>query len=236
MYEYRVLIRIGSERQVSVREIGKRKQKKAASTMAPAVGGKKRTTKQTSAVNNKRTNTKAGGGGKAGGGKEKEGGENVSSRTSDGARDKENPGQKTSFKVVARGSTTSAEQSGGIPKDIEVEGSVNVSTETTENPSREWFEKCRKNGLMSNDNWMTLDLDRYVRVDLFPTLKFFMDKKQLNYTTDETSICWQICTENELRKDKAQEWWEGKKSRIVKILNAKRNDVISAIKRNFMSK
>ena len=202
----------------------------------PSGGAKRRAPKQTSDVNSKRSNSKASGDGKASEEKGKERGGKGSEREGDNAWEKEIQGHKTSFQVVARSSSTATEPSGGIPMDIEVEGSGNVLTETTENPSREWFEKCRKNGLMSNDNWMTLDLDRYVRVDLFPMLKFFMDRKQLNFTMEETLICWQICMENELKKDKAQAWWENKKSRIVKILNTKRNDIILVIKQNFMSK
>ena len=207
--------------------------------MAPAVDKKRKTTarKEASAESAKRSNSNASGSKQSSGvsGNVREDG--LCIRDGGGGKEKDTKqSQKTSFRVVVRGGGEASSSNAEVPSNIELEGSGNVSMETSENPSREWFEKCRKNGLMTNDKWMSLDLDRYVRNDLFPTLKFFMDKKQLNYTTDETSICWQICTEMELKKDRAEVWWNNFKGRIVKILNAKRNDVISAIKRNFMSK
>ena len=179
--------------------------------MAPGGGRYKRrasTSKAASAAGTKKSKIKEGRSKQFDGESEKVEEEEVRIRERGSEKGKENKSGKTSFQVVVRGSSAASGSNGGIPSNIEVDGSGNVSMETSDNPSREWFEKCRKNGLMTNDNWMTLDLDRYVRVDLFPTLKFFMDKKQLNFTTVETSICWQICTEMELKKDKAEAWWE----------------------------
>jgi hypothetical protein len=67
-------------------------------------------------------------------------------------------------------------------------------------------------------------------------LKFFMDSRQLTYSTAEDTICYKICTDLGLSEMRAASWWEANKLQIAKTLNSKRADVTSAIKRVFMSK
>ena len=98
------------------------------------------------------------------------------------------------------------------------------------------FETCRKKGRMGSDAMLEIDLIAYVRGDLFSKLKFFMDPKQLMFSTTEDSICYVICKDWNLKTDRAAQWWELYKDKIVHTLNCKRADVTAAIKRSFMSK
>ena len=98
------------------------------------------------------------------------------------------------------------------------------------------FETCRKKGRMGSDAMLEIDLIAFVRGDLFSKLKFFIDPKQLMFSTTEDSICYVICKDWNLKTDRAAQWWELYKDKIVHTLNCKRADVTAAIKRSFMSK
>ena len=103
--------------------------------------------------------------------------------------------------------------------------------------SKTWFEACQRNGRMDNDAMLTKDISAYVRYDLFHKLKFIMNNKQLNYSSEPTSICGQICIAMGLLEEKeAVSWWERYKEMIADVLNAKRADVTGALKRAFLRK
>ena len=89
---------------------------------------------------------------------------------------------------------------------------------------------------MGSETMLTCDLVAYVRNNLFPKLKFFMDPRQLMFSTDTNSICFRICQDMRLKDNRAAAWWELYKNKIVQTLNSKRADVTAAIKRCFMSK
>jgi len=110
-----------------------------------------------------------------------------------------------------------------------------LGTEDVQQSARN-FETCRKKGRMGSDAMLEIDLIAYVRGDLFSKLKFFMDPKQLMFSTTEDSICYVICKDWNLKTDRAAQWWELYKDKIVHTLNCKRADVTAAIKRSFMSK
>jgi hypothetical protein len=110
-----------------------------------------------------------------------------------------------------------------------------LGTEDVQQSARN-FETCRKKGRMGSDAMLEIDLIAYVRSDLFSKLKFFMDPKQLMFSTTEDSICYVICKDWNLKTDRAAQWWELYKDKIVHTLNCKRADVTAAIKRSFMSK
>jgi hypothetical protein len=110
------------------------------------------------------------------------------------------------------------------------------SVTTSEYTSAELYEVLRKKGRMGSESMLASDLVSFVRIDLFPKLKFFMDSRQLMFSTAKDSICYQICTDLGLTAMRAAAWWELYKNKIVKTLNSKRADATSAIKRVFMSK
>jgi hypothetical protein len=112
-----------------------------------------------------------------------------------------------------------------------------VTEVNADHESKTWFEACQRNGRMDNETMLTKDISTYVRYELFPKLKFIMNSKQLNYSSEEKSICGLICTAMGLVDEKAAvSWWERYKDMIADVLNAKRADVTGAIKRAFLRK
>ena len=124
----------------------------------------------------------------------------------------------------------------GVLQMVVVTDNRTPSVSTGDSTSAEMYETLRKKGRMGNDNMLHQDLVRYVRCDLFPKLKFFMDNRQLHFSTAEDSLCYQIYSELGFGAVEAAVWWEKYKNKIVKQLNSKRADVTSAMKRLFMSK
>jgi hypothetical protein len=107
---------------------------------------------------------------------------------------------------------------------------------SSSNNCAEWYEHCRKKGRMGSDAMLRGELVAFVRNHLFAKLKFFMDPRQLLFSADEHTICYQICHEMNLMGSRAVTWWELFKHVIVQALNSKRADVTQAIKRTFISK
>ena len=62
-------------------------------------------------------------------------------------------------------------------------------------------------------------LVEYVRTELFPKLKFIMDKRQLVYSGEKGTICAQICKDMSVKDSRAADWWETHKLLIMKTLN-----------------
>ena len=110
-------------------------------------------------------------------------------------------------------------------------GSTNAPT----NPA-DWYETCREKGRLGSEGVMELQFVSYVRKDLFPKLKFVMNKNQMKWSTDPNSLCSLIRTELRVKDMFAEQWWETHSNLIVQTLNAKRADVTASIKRAFMSK
>jgi hypothetical protein len=111
-----------------------------------------------------------------------------------------------------------------------LQNEVNVDHE-----SKTWFEACQRNGRMDNEEMLTKDIGSYVRYELFPKLKFIMNSKQLNYSSDKSSICGLICHAMGLVDEKTSvSWWERYKHMIADVLNAKRADATGAMKRVFL--
>ena len=110
------------------------------------------------------------------------------------------------------------------------------SVGTSDYTSSELYEVLRKKGRMGSESMLLKDLVMYVRNDLFPKLKFIMHSKQLTFSVSPDTICYQICADLGLTEMRASAWWELHKHKLLKTLNSKRADVMSAIKRAFMSK
>jgi hypothetical protein len=132
-----------------------------------------------------------------------------------------------------------------VPQEVAVPPLDNRSTGTSD---ADWYDQCRRKGLKGSVGMLQVDLTNYVRGDLFSKLKFIMDPRQLTFSNDKTSICFKICRdmgvvgadadpkEKEAPSDRAANWWETYKSKVLKTLNNKRADVTSGIKRMFLSK
>jgi hypothetical protein len=116
----------------------------------------------------------------------------------------------------------------------------NVDNSSSNGPesihSGDKFEYCRQVGKYAGGNMAAIDLIGYVRTELFPKLKFIMDKRQLVYSGEKGTICALICKDMSVKDSRAADWWETHKLLIMKTLNSKRADVTAAIKRTFVSK
>jgi hypothetical protein len=124
-----------------------------------------------------------------------------------------------------------------VPNEVVVNPDEARSVTTSETlTSGDFYEELRKKGRMGSASMLDCDLVSYVRNDLFPKLKFVMDKRQLQFSTEKDSICFQICSDLGLTGPRASAWWEIYKNKLVSKLNSKRADISAAIKRVFMSK
>ena len=124
-----------------------------------------------------------------------------------------------------------------VPNEVVVNPDEARSVTTSETlTSGDFYEELRKKGRMGSASMLDCDLVSYVRNDLFPKLKFVMDKRQLQFSNEKDSICFQICSDLGLTGPRASAWWEIYKNKLVSKLNSKRADISAGIKRAFMSK
>jgi hypothetical protein len=127
-------------------------------------------------------------------------------------------------------------KSDGVPSNVDVNGETFNSNGPDTVLSGDRYEFCRKVGKLAGGQMAAVDLIGYVRTELFPKLKFFMDKRQLVFSGERGTICDLICRGMSVGDGRAAEWWETYKLLILKTLNSKRADVTAAIKRTFLSK
>jgi hypothetical protein len=99
-------------------------------------------------------------------------------------------------------------------------------------PSDIWFD-CARSGKKAEEQ-RKIDLQDFVRHDLFCGWKFFTDKRQLVFDTGSTAICYHICTAMHVKRDYWALWWEHNKDELVSTLNRKRTDVTAVVKRVFI--
>lgn len=83
---------------------------------------------------------------------------------------------------------------------------------------------------------MMNDLVGYVRHELFPKWKFFMNRKQLEFSNQPDTVCYQICKGMHVFDTYAVKWWEECHDKILDTLNSKRADVTAAIKKGYFRK
>jgi hypothetical protein len=102
--------------------------------------------------------------------------------------------------------------------------------------TREWYQLLQEKSSLGGVEQITIQLVTYVRNELFPKLKFFMNAKQLSFSAEKDSLCYHICQGMNVNKDYAMDWWDEFKNKILATLNSKRADVTSCIKKAFMSK
>lgn len=133
--------------------------------------------------------------------------------------------------------SVSTNPASALPSVVTVQQPPGDAKKNPVHESKTWFEACQRNGRMDNEAMLAKDISAYVRYELFPKLKFIMNSKQLNYSSETTSICGLICTAMGLVEEKAAvSWWERYKDMIADVLNAKRADVTGALKRAFLRK
>ena len=73
-----------------------------------------------------------------------------------------------------------------------------------------------------------MDLLTYVRNELFQKLKFFMDARQLMFSSMKDTICYQICRDMKVKEIHLAAWWELYKHKIVnRVDNLSQNEFVS---------
>jgi hypothetical protein len=81
-----------------------------------------------------------------------------------------------------------------------------------------------------------LQLQEYVRHELFPRWKFFTCPSQLVYDAQKGSIVLKICDSLNVSELGRMTWWERNKATVVQILNMRRNEVTAYVKKRFIGK
>jgi hypothetical protein len=81
-----------------------------------------------------------------------------------------------------------------------------------------------------------LQLQEYVRHELFPRWKFFTCPSQLVYDAQKGSIVLKICDSLNVSELGRMTWWERNKGTVVQILNMRRNEVTAYVKKRFIGK
>ena len=77
------------------------------------------------------------------------------------------------------------------------------------------------------------DLQRFVKTEVFASLKMITNKHMLAFNTNPKTLCGWICLKMKVMKGHEQEWWEENKDNIRRALNNKKSDVCQAIKKAF---
>ena len=74
----------------------------------------------------------------------------------------------------------------------------------------------RQHRKLGGEAILASDLIVYVRNDLFPKLKFVMNNRQLMFATESNTICYQICKDMGLRKEKKRSGGKCTKQQLSK--------------------
>ena len=85
------------------------------------------------------------------------------------------------------------------------------------NPCAEWYESIRVKRRLGDEMILVCDLITYVRNSLFPRLKFFMDPRQLMYSNEVNTICYQICKDMGIREEKRHYGGSSTNIRLFKL-------------------
>ena len=78
------------------------------------------------------------------------------------------------------------------------------------------------------------EVDRYTKNGLFKKLKFVTERAQMEYDTNTNSICQIVCGKVNVSRDDSFKFWKMYGRSVESILNKKRADVNSSIKRSFI--
>jgi len=90
--------------------------------------------------------------------------------------------------------------------------------------------------LKKEEHYRKMQLQEYVRNNLFPKWKFFTDRTQVIFNDKEGGIVIKICNDLNVSVKGRSTWWELNKDTIVRTLNKKRGDVTSLLKKKFQGK
>jgi hypothetical protein len=88
----------------------------------------------------------------------------------------------------------------------------------------------------NNINRVKIQLDYYIRNKFFNKCKFISAHNIQHWSNNENALCLKICKDMNVRKEMYVEFWEAHAVHINKTLNARRNDVRTLIKKDFLSK
>ena len=87
------------------------------------------------------------------------------------------------------------------------------------------------------DNEATLNMiERFVKNDIFHSLKFISSPEMMMFSKDARSLCQFTCTKFNVTKEYQSNFWSMYSKYIPKFLNKKRADVSNALKKHFQGK
>jgi hypothetical protein len=101
-------------------------------------------------------------------------------------------------------------------------------------PENQWTKT--KHSFENNIEQTTREVDRYTKTGLFKGLKFITERHQMDYSPNCKSICQTVCTKLHIPLDDSFKFWTQYGRLVGVILNRKRADINSAIKRTFIGK
>ena len=79
-------------------------------------------------------------------------------------------------------------------------------------------------------------LDKCVKGDVFPNMKFPNVDHHLAFSNDPNLICRFMAAKMEVREENVESWWNGVKKAVHTKLKCHRNNVIKAINTRFHGK
>jgi hypothetical protein len=108
-----------------------------------------------------------------------------------------------------------------------------ISDITTVNENQ--WAKIKRN-FEDNLEQTTREVDRFTKTGLFKGLKFITERDQMDYSAKSKSICQTVCKTLHIPLDDSYKFWNKYGRLVAVILNRKRADVNSAIKKAFIGK
>ena len=109
-----------------------------------------------------------------------------------------------------------------------------LSTHSNGRPNQtQWLEDTKKG---TPEEQCRVLLDTYIRGSFFNKCKFMNKDKIKRWSNDPNALCLKICNDMYVKKEFHQQFWETHASYINSTLSARRNNVMTLIKKEFYSK
>ena len=97
----------------------------------------------------------------------------------------------------------------------------------------EYYETAPKGTLNVLDKSSTVALLKLRTKDLLFQINKFIDKNDLSFSNDSTSICRQLATKLNIPEQKVEQWWSDQRKEVLKSFYILRNNVIKSVGKNF---
>jgi len=128
----------------------------------------------------------------------------------------------------------------GKPKSVSSQDTMSTmdasrNKKSEENANEKWA-KARSYG--TNEIGKIIEIQKFIRLGLFPKLKFFVNKEQMNWSEEGNSMAQFVVRGLNVapNMEGCRNWWHDNSDMILKEVNRKRNDVISQVQQKFKGK